>query len=63
MACLSFWLVEKSVGKRLVTSFGIAIALLLLVMKLVPVFPGHFSIAEWVALAIWLVLGFILRRG
>jgi basic amino acid/polyamine antiporter, APA family len=63
MACLSFWLVEKSVGKRLVTSIGIAIALLLLVMKLVPVFPGHFSIAEWVALAIWLVLGFILRRG
>jgi amino acid transporter len=63
MACLSFWLVEKSVGKRMVTSFGIAIALLLLVMKLVPVFPGHFSIAEWVALAIWLVLGFILRRG
>jgi amino acid transporter len=63
MACLSFWLVEKSVGKRLVTSFGIAIALLLLVMKLVPVFPGHFSIAEWVALAIWLILGFILRRG
>ena len=63
MACLSFWLVEKSAGKRLVTSFGIAIALLLLVMKLVPVFPGHFSIAEWVALTIWLVLGFILRRG
>jgi len=29
----------------------------------VPVFPGHFSIAEWVALTIWLVLGFILRRG
>lgn len=63
MACLSFWLVEKSVGKRLVTSFGIAIALLLLVMKLVPVFPGHFSFAEWVALAIWMVLGFILRRA
>jgi len=62
MACLSFWMVEKSAGKRLITDFGIAIALLLLVMKLVPVFPGHFSLAEWVALAIWLALGFILRR-
>jgi hypothetical protein len=26
-------------------------------MKLVPAFPGHFTQAEWVALAIWLALG------
>jgi APA family basic amino acid/polyamine antiporter len=63
MACLSFWLVEKQAGKRLVTSLGIAVSLLLLLMKLLPVFPGHFSGAEWVALGIWLTAGLLLRRG
>jgi hypothetical protein len=32
-------------------------------MKLLPFFPGHFSMAEWLALAIWLALGLMLRRG
>jgi hypothetical protein len=33
-------------------------------MKLVPVFPGHFSLAEWIALAIWLAVGLAFyRRG
>jgi basic amino acid/polyamine antiporter, APA family len=63
MACLSFWLVEKNSGKRLITSLGIAVALLLVLMKLLPFFPGHFSMAEWLALAIWLAIGLILRRG
>jgi len=63
MACLSFWLVEKHPGKRLVTSLGIAVALLMLLMKLLPAFPGHFSGAEWVALGTWLAAGWILRRG
>jgi len=31
-------------------------------MKLVPAFPGHFTRAEWIALAIWLLLGAILHR-
>ena len=42
MACLSFWMVEKKTGKRLITSLGIAISLLLLLMKLLPAFPGTF---------------------
>jgi basic amino acid/polyamine antiporter, APA family len=63
MACLSFWMMEKHAGKRVITSLGIAISLLLLLMKLLPVFPGHFSGAEWVALGIWLTAGLLLRRG
>lgn len=63
MACVSFWLVEKRAGKRLITSLGIAVSLLLLLMKLLPVFPGHFSGAEWAALGIWLTAGLLLRRG
>jgi hypothetical protein len=32
-----------------------------MVMKLLPFFPGH-SLAEWLALAIWLALGLMLRH-
>ena len=63
MACLSFWLVEKHLAKRLITTLGIGVALLLVLMKLLPAFPGHFSMAEWLALAVWLAIGLMLRRG
>ena len=61
-ACLSFWIVEKRVTMRLVTGLGIAVSLLLFLMKVLPVFPGHFSPAEWIAFGVWLVLGATLNR-
>ena len=62
--CLSFFLVERNLRSRAITSLGILVAALLLIMKLVPAFPGHFTQPEWVALAIWLVLGATLHlRG
>jgi len=60
--CLSFYLVEKSAGLRLVAALGMAVSLLLVLMKLLPVFPGHFSLAEWIALGIWLAIGLLLRH-
>jgi APA family basic amino acid/polyamine antiporter len=60
-ACLSFWVVEKRPRMRLIAGLGIAVSLLLLLMKLLPAFPGHFSPAEWVALGVWLALGFLLH--
>jgi APA family basic amino acid/polyamine antiporter len=61
-ACLSFWLVEKRISMRVVTGLGIVVSLLLFLMKVLPVIPGHFSPAEWIALGIWLALGAILHR-
>jgi APA family basic amino acid/polyamine antiporter len=61
-ACLSFWLVEPRLGMRLITSLGMCVSLLLLLMKLIPAFPGHFTLSEWIALAIWLLIGAILHR-
>jgi APA family basic amino acid/polyamine antiporter len=55
--CLSFFLIERNFRSRTITLFGILVAFLLLIMKLIPAFPGHFSQAEWIALAIWLALG------
>jgi len=60
--CLSFWIVEKRLSMRFVTSLGILVSLLLFLMKVLPVFPGHFSPAEWTAFGIWLAFGAILRR-
>jgi amino acid transporter len=60
-ACVSFWLVEPSPRMRLITGLGILVSFLLFIMKVVPLFPGHFSAAEWLALGIWLALGFALH--
>ena len=51
-----------SVTMRLLTALGVAVSLLLLIMKLVPAFPGHFTLAEWIALSIWLLLGTALHQ-
>jgi amino acid transporter len=59
--CLSFYMVERSVLLRLTAGLGMAVSLLLVLMKLLPIFPGHFSLAEWIALGIWLVIGLLLR--
>jgi len=31
-------------------------------MKWLPVVPGHFSLAEWIAFAAWLVIGLLIHR-
>jgi basic amino acid/polyamine antiporter, APA family len=62
LTCLSFWIVEKRPAMRVVAGLGITVSLLLCLMKLLPAFPGHFSMAEWIALGIWIALGFVLRR-
>jgi basic amino acid/polyamine antiporter, APA family len=60
--CLSFFLVEPAPRLRLIATFGILISLLFMLMKLLPIFPGHFSLAEWIALSSWLAIGLLLHR-
>jgi APA family basic amino acid/polyamine antiporter len=62
-ACVSFWLVAPRLRLRVITTLAICVSLLLVLMKLLPVFPGHFTPSEWFALAIWLILGAVLRRS
>ena len=42
--------------------FGLAVAIGMALMKVVPAIPGHFTKYEWLALAIWIVLGALLHR-
>jgi amino acid transporter len=61
-ACLSFWMVERRLRPRLIATLGILVSLLLVLMKWLPAIPGHFSAAEWIALAAWLVIGLLMHR-
>jgi basic amino acid/polyamine antiporter, APA family len=63
LASLSFLLFETRPGPRSLSAIATFVALCLVLMKLLPVFPGHFSEAEWIALALWLVVGAVLRRS
>lgn len=60
-ASLSLFLLEKLPRGRAVAGFAAAISLLLVLMKVIPAFPGHFSRAEWIALAIWLLIGAVMH--
>ncbi len=62
VACLSLLMIESRFRVRLIAGTGAIVALLLVSMKLVPKFPGHFSRAEWAALSIWLLIGAMLHR-
>src|SRR5882724_3155488 len=46
-----------SVKERAIAWFGLAVGIAMALMKIVPFVPGHFTIYEWLALAIWFVLG------
>src|SRR5262249_17621930 len=46
-----------------VAGFGTIAALALVLMKFLPMFPGHFSLAEYVALGVWILIGMMLRRS
>jgi basic amino acid/polyamine antiporter, APA family len=54
--------VNLSAIEALVAVFGLLVAIALILMKIVPLIPGHFTVYEWLALAIWIALGFIARH-
>ncbi len=60
--CAAFLAIESRRPRRLVAGAGALVAFALLAMKLLPVVPGHFSAAEYLALAAWIVVGLACRR-
>ena len=66
-ACVSMVLVLRkyvlpATRLRVVAIFGSVAAFALVAMKFLPFAPGHFTVAEYIALAIWLLLGLLLWR-
>jgi APA family basic amino acid/polyamine antiporter len=50
-------LITLSAIEQAVAWFGLAVGIAMALMKVVPLIPGHFSVYEWIALAIWIALG------
>ena len=48
---------KLSTTERAVAWFGLTVGIAMALMKLVPAIPGHFTIYEWLALAVWIALG------
>jgi basic amino acid/polyamine antiporter, APA family len=66
-ACVSMVLVLRNyvlpaTRLRIVAIFGAIASAALVSMKFLPFAPGHFTVAEYIALAIWLLLGLVLWR-
>ena len=48
--------VDKSIA-----IFGLFVGLAMILMKIIPRVPGHFTRYEWVALGVWILVGAVLR--
>jgi basic amino acid/polyamine antiporter, APA family len=49
--------------ERVVAVFGLLVGIAMTLMKVVPFVPGHFSVYEWLALGIWIVIGAISHKA
>ena len=53
-------LIALSPTGQVVAAFGLIVALAMALMKVIPLVPGHFTIWEWTALGVWIVMGVVL---
>jgi APA family basic amino acid/polyamine antiporter len=58
--CAAYYWMRPARLERVVAMTGIVVSLLMILMKIVPVVPGHFSGYEWLALGIWSLMGLML---
>jgi amino acid transporter len=62
-ACASYYCMKPPWRQRSAAVFGLIVTSIMILVKLVPVVPGHFTSHEWIALAIWGVLGIAVRTS
>ncbi len=60
-ACIAYFCMKPGSGARGIAALGAVIGALLVAMKILPFVPGHFDHSEWIALALWCLLGAILH--
>jgi len=61
-ACASWLRMKPSLGGMLAGAAGLIVTLAMVLMKVIPAIPGHFTIYEWIAVAIWSIIGLLLHR-
>jgi hypothetical protein len=52
---------RPTAGKRAIAMVGAAVGVAMILMKVTPALPGHFSGYEWAALLAWICLGVALK--
>jgi APA family basic amino acid/polyamine antiporter len=61
-ACAAYYRMGPTPRERFIALAGVTVGLLMILMKMAPGIPGHFSRYEWLALGIWSLLGLSLSR-
>jgi len=59
-ACTAYFWMQPAPRERLVAGFGALICVGMILMKFLPVVPGHFSVYEWIVLIVWSAIGLAL---
>ena len=62
-ACVAFFCLRKGAGDRALAVAGMMVAAALVLMKLLPFVPGHFTLYEWIVLLVWVGIGLVARRS
>jgi amino acid transporter len=62
-ACASYYRMKPAWPRRAAAVFGLIVTSIMILVKVVPLVPGHFTAHEWVALSIWGVLGVAVRSS
>jgi hypothetical protein len=60
-ACASYFLMKPRLVDQAAAAFGVLVTLSMILVKVLPVVPGHFTGYEWLALAIWCAIGLLVR--
>jgi basic amino acid/polyamine antiporter, APA family len=61
-ACAAYYQMRPVPRQRFIAGVAIVLCVLMILMKIVPLVPGHFTAYEWLALAMWIVVGIMLSR-
>lgn len=51
----------RSASGYVIGGFGLIVGIAMVLMKVIPLVPGHFTISEWIALTVWVALGAVAR--
>ena len=56
-ACAAYYFMGPPVREKLLAAVGVIVGLAMILMKILPGIPGHFSRYEWLALGVWIAVG------
>jgi APA family basic amino acid/polyamine antiporter len=54
--------ISLSAFERSIAVVGLLVGIAMILMKIVPLVPGHFTVYEWLALGTWILIGALVRR-